>query len=120
MSKTDAYYLRQMLDYALKLSALAARTTREAYDSDETIRAACRYWLQVIGEAARGVSAELEHSESEIPWRAMIGMRNRIVHDYLGIDDDMVWNTVIHRIPLLILRLEALFIASDHGSGVSD
>ena len=72
------------------------------------IQAACRYWLQVIGEATRGVSSELEDEHDEVPWRARIGMRNRIVHDYLGIDDDTVWNTVTNRVPELIAALEAI------------
>lgn len=108
MIKNDVYFLRHMLDYATKLHELAERTSREQYDADETVQAACRYWLQVIGEAARNVSSDLEDSYSDIPWRAMVGMRNRIVHDYLGIDDETIWNTVTRRIPELIVALEAL------------
>lgn len=108
MSKDDRVLLRHMLDYSRKLNALARTHTREEYDRDETLQAACRYWLQVIGEAARGLSSEFEEDHPDIPWRAMVGMRNRIVHDYLGIDDDTVWKTVSERIPELTSALEAL------------
>ncbi|HYO89051.1 MAG TPA: DUF86 domain-containing protein [Candidatus Limnocylindrales bacterium] len=108
MSKDDRYYLRHMLDYSRKLGALAQRYPRAQYDSDEPLQAACRYWLQVIGEAARGLSPAFEEAHPDIPWRAMIGMRNRIVHDYLGIDDETVWKTVSERIPELTAALEAL------------
>ncbi len=106
--KDDVYYLRHMLEYASKLSVLAGKTTREQYNQNETIQAACRYWLQVIGEAAGKVSAAFQASQPEIPWRAMAGMRNRIVHDYLGIDDETVWKTVTERIPELIDALKNL------------
>lgn len=108
MIKTDRYYLQNMLDYAVKLRALAARTSRSDYDQDETRQASYRYWLQVIGEAARYVSPALREARPDIPWQPMTGMRNRIVHDYLGIDDDIVWNTVHHRIPELIEQLNDL------------
>ncbi len=106
--KNDEIYLRHMLDYAQKLQALAKRTSRAEYDGNETIQAAYRYWLQVIGEAAGRVSPEFQDAQSHILWRPMIGMRNRIVHDYLGIDDDTVWKTVQERIPELIQQLEQL------------
>jgi uncharacterized protein with HEPN domain len=108
MSRDDGVLLRHRLDYARKLNALARSRTREDYDRDETLQAACRYWLQVIGEAARGLTPEFEQEHPDIPWRAMIGMRNRIVHDYLGIDDETVWKTVSERIPELTSALEAL------------
>lgn len=108
MMKTDRYYVQHMLDYALKLEALAAQTTRADYDSDETRQATYRYWLQVIGEAAGRVSHELREQWPAILWQPMIGMRNRIVHDYLGIDDDIVWKTVHERIPELVSELRLL------------
>lgn len=108
MNKRDAIYLQDMPDHAHKLRDLAERTSREQYAADETLRAACRYWLQVIGEAASRVSTALQERHPNIAWRPMIGMRNRIVHDYLGIDDDTVWRTVVERIPELIEQLTAL------------
>lgn len=108
MKKDDTYYLRHMLDYAHKLQSLSTHTPRIKYDVDETIQAAYRYWLQVVGEAATHVSESFQDAHSHIAWRPMIGMRNRIVHDYLGIDDDTVWKTVQERIPELIVQLELL------------
>lgn len=108
MKKDETYYLAHMLDYADKLRAVSAQTTRDQYDTDEKIQAAYRYWLQVIGEAARQVQPAFQTEHPQIPWRPIIGMRNRIVHDYLGIDDDTVWKTVEERIPELIDELKKL------------
>lgn len=108
MDKTDRYYLQHMLDYGLKLQALTERTTRLEYDADETRQAAYRYWLQTIGEAAGRVSKTLKDENPQIAWQPMTGMRNRIVHDYLGIDDDVVFKTAHERIPELVEQLQRL------------
>ena len=106
MNKDDSAYLRDMLTTARKLQALSL--AREQYDREETVQAASRYWIQTIGEAASRVSTTFQTAHPEIAWRAIIGMRNRIVHDYLGIDDDVVWEVITRNIPDLITQLEAL------------
>lgn len=108
MSKDDLYYIRNMLDFARKITALLQNITRAIYDEDEPLRVTFTHWLQVIGEAARQVSPSFQETHPAIPWKPMIGMRNRIVHDYLGIDDNTVWETVTLRIPELIAELEKL------------
>jgi uncharacterized protein with HEPN domain len=113
MSKDDAAYLRHMLEHARKIQDLLGDADRAAFDADETLRVTVTHWLQVIGEAAQHVSEPFQLAHVEIPWRAMVGMRNRIVHDYLGIDDEIVWQTAAFRIPELITQLEELTLPSD-------
>ena len=60
----------------------------------------------MIGEAARKVSLEGQLAPPEIPWREIISMRNRIVHDYLGVDEDVVWEVVTFDLPSLVAVLE--------------
>ncbi len=113
MSKDDAVYLRHMLEHACKVRELLSSADRAAFDADETLRVTVTHWLQVIGEAAQHVSESFQLAHVEIPWRAMVGMRNRIVHDYLGIDDEIVWQTAAFRIPELIAQLEELVPPSE-------
>ena len=113
MNKDDTYYLQHMLDFARKIEALKRKQTRQTYDADETLRVTFTHWLQVIGEAARLISQPSQDANPQIPWRAMIGMRNRIVHDYLGIDDNIVWETITLRIPELVAELEKLLPSGD-------
>ncbi len=61
----------------------------------------------MIGEAARLVSPEGRSQLSSIPWREITGMRHKIVHDYLNVDDDIVWTVVTVDLPELIRLLEA-------------
>jgi uncharacterized protein with HEPN domain len=62
--------------------------------------------LQIVGEAASQVSAEFRSANPEIPWDEIVGMRHRVVHDYLGIDEEIVWKTVGDDLPALIRILE--------------
>lgn len=57
--------------------------------------------LELIGEAANGITSDFQEKYSNIPWKAIIGMRNRLIHGYFDIDLDIVWETVNRDIPLL-------------------
>jgi len=54
---------------------------------------ALTHLIQVIGEAAARVSREFRDLHPEIPWKAIVGMRHKVVHDYLNVDEDIVWDT---------------------------
>nr|WP_316643999.1 HepT-like ribonuclease domain-containing protein [uncultured Roseateles sp.] len=63
--------------------------------------------IEIIGEAAARISPELKTSMPDIPWAAIVGMRNRVVHAYFSIDTEIVWNTVNAELPLLLPALQA-------------
>lgn len=81
---------------------------REAYDADENLRLALIHLVQVIGEAARQVSNEFAEAHPDIPWTNIIGMRHKVVHDYLGVDEDIVWQVVTVDLPKLVSAIESL------------
>jgi uncharacterized protein with HEPN domain len=64
--------------------------------------------LEVIGEAARGVSPEFRNSHPDLPWKNMVGMRDRLIHGYYDINLDVVWKTVTEDLPPLISQLEEI------------
>ncbi|MEM9449122.1 MAG: HepT-like ribonuclease domain-containing protein [Cyanobacteria bacterium P01_E01_bin.6] len=64
--------------------------------------------MQIIGEAARRVSLDFRNTHPEIPWKAIVGMRSKVVHDYLNVDEDVVWDTVKNDLAPLVLELEKL------------
>jgi len=64
--------------------------------------------IQLVGQAARNVSAETRAVCSGIPWRQMIGMRNVVVHDYADVDLGLVWKTVREDLPQLVERLPTI------------
>lgn len=95
-----------MLDMARKAVSKSEGLSREAYDADENLRLALIHLIQVIGEAARQVSSEFSDGHPDIPWADIIGMRHKVVHDYLGVDEDIVWQVVTHDLPKLVAALD--------------
>jgi len=85
---------------------------RGVFDQDELIQTWVVYHLQVIGEAARGLSDQLRHAHPEVAWSKMIGMRNILVHGYFGIDRDLVWSVVESDLPDLKARIESILSGS--------
>ena len=64
--------------------------------------------LEIIGEAARRVSQEVKVANPEVPWLAIIGMRNFMIHEYDNVDLDVIWSTLKRDIPLLLEQIEKL------------
>jgi uncharacterized protein with HEPN domain len=94
MPKDDWVYVSHMLDTARQGLRIASGKSRAQYDDDETLRLALTHIIQVIGEAAQRVSTEFRQEHPEIPWHEIIGMRHRIVHNYLYVDEDVIWEVV--------------------------
>lgn len=106
--KEDAIYVGHMLDMTRKAVAALQGKDRATYDSDDILRMGLTHLVQVIGEAARKVSPEFQQAHSEIPWRRIIGMRHRIVHDYMNVDEDILWEVVSSDLPALLPKLDKL------------
>ena len=111
MPKDDQVYIGHMLDMARKAIILVQGKERTDYDRDEVLRLALAHLLQVIGEAARRVSPEYCNAHPEIPWRAIVGMRHKVVHDYMSVDDDILWDTVTRELAPLVGEMEKLIPA---------
>lgn len=82
--------------------------TRAQYDQDDILRLGLTHLVQVIGEAARKVSDEFRLQHPEIPWRKIVGMRHRIVHDYMRVDEDILWQVVTNDLRALFPQLETI------------
>jgi uncharacterized protein with HEPN domain len=106
LPRDDAVYLIHMLETARKAAGKAAGLDFERFLADENLHLACVHLVQVIGEAASRVSAETRARHPGVPWRQVIGMRHRVVHDYLEVDLEIVWRVVRADLPALIAALE--------------
>ena len=80
---------------------------RADLDRDQMLLFAVVRAIEIVGEAASRVSAETRAATPQIPWPAIVGMRNRVVHAYFDIDREIVWTTVIAELPLLVAGLRA-------------
>src|SRR4051812_21276170 len=100
----DDDLLLDMLPYSRRISTRIARVQRDQFDADEDLQLALVYLIQIIREAASRISQSQRSAHAEIPWASIVGMGHVVVHDYLHVDLDVVWDTVTNSIPALIAR----------------
>ncbi|MEW6073713.1 MAG: HepT-like ribonuclease domain-containing protein [Planctomycetota bacterium] len=104
----DSVRLRHMLDHSREAVATVHERTREDLDQDRLLELALVRLIEMVGEAAARVSEEGRAAYSTIPWRAVVGMRNRLIHGYDTIDRDVLWDTIAEDLPPLIRSLEGI------------
>ncbi|MBI5816226.1 MAG: DUF86 domain-containing protein [Nitrospinae bacterium] len=93
----DYAYLLDMLNAARTALEYVRGKSHDQFRLDTLCQDAVVRRLEIIGEAASGVSEETRTVFASIPWRAMVAMRNVVIHEYDGVDMDIVWNTVQNR-----------------------
>jgi uncharacterized protein with HEPN domain len=108
MKKNDWVYVGHMLEMGEKAIKIIAKKSRDDYDQDEVLRLALTRIIQVVGEAAQRVSDEFQMQYSSILWHEIIGMRHRIVHDYLNVDEDVIWEVIKKDLPFLVKQLKKI------------
>lgn len=113
MNERDETRLRDMLDAARKAKIFAEGKSREMLDADELLAFALVRALEIVGEAASRVSQETRSHFPKIRWKEIVGMRNKIIHDYLSVDNNIVWDVVTNDLPDLIRELEAIMPPAD-------
>ena len=79
--------------------------------ANETLRRAFVRSLEIVGEAAKKIPEEFRAHYPTVEWRAMSGMRDRLVHDYFGVDYELVWDVVHNRIPELRRQIASMIEA---------
>ena len=112
MNKDDLVFVGHMLDMAQRAIEKVREKDRVTYDLDENLRMALTHLLQTLGEAARKVSPGFQRAHPDIPWRQIVGMRHKVVHDYLHVDYYIVWHVVTVDLPPLVVELQRI-VSSD-------
>jgi uncharacterized protein with HEPN domain len=104
----DTITLRQMLDHIDEAIALAQNQTRKDLESDRVLFLALLKLVEIVGEAAWRISEPFQSAHPEIPWREIIGTRNRLVHGYDSVDSDILWAIVTADFPSLSRQIKTL------------
>lgn len=108
MQRDDNVYLGHMLDMARKAAGKVEGKRRAEYDANEDLRMVVAHLVQSVGEAAAHVSASTRESHPEVAWKRITGIRHRIVHDYMHVDYDVLWEVATRDLPRLIAQLEGI------------
>lgn len=105
--RSDRERLLDVLDAIQRIKRQTAQG-RARFEEDEVLQTAVMRWIEIVGEAVRGLSDELRDAHPEIPWRQIIAMRNIVVHVYFEVDTEAVWLAVEQDLPKLEVKVRAL------------
>ncbi|MEA3203059.1 MAG: hypothetical protein QOI63_729 [Thermoplasmata archaeon] len=106
MSRHDSDRVKHILEAAHKAMGLTVGLERSALETDEVLSLALVRLLEIVGEAAASVPAEVKARFPDVPWQKMVGLRNRLIHGYFDINLDIVWETIRSDLPFVVSRLE--------------
>ena len=104
----DLTRVHHMHDAAGEAIRFTEGKTRGVLDEDRQLALALVKCIEIVGEAAAGVTQEFRERHAEIPWSGIVAMRNRLIHGYFDIDLDRVWDTVVSNLPPLVAALETI------------
>lgn len=102
------FYLDDMIGFAEKVIEYTGELDKSAFIESGLAYDATLRNLELIGEAATNIPGHVRDQYPEIPWRLMTATRNRLIHAYLGIDDDIVWSIIEDDVPSLLCALKKI------------
>jgi len=100
-TKKDKAYLRHILDAVSDIKRFMEGLTKEEFFENKEKQYAVLRALEIIGEATKNLSKEMKAKHSEIQWKDIAGMRDKLIHEYFGVNLNLVWETVKKNIPEL-------------------
>ena len=108
MSPFPLEYLRHIFDETKYLMDRVEGLSKEEFIEDDTLKRAFVRSIEIIGEAKKKISSEFKEKYAQLEWRAMAGMRDKLIHDYFGIDYSIVWDVVTNKVPQLQQKIKEI------------
>jgi uncharacterized protein with HEPN domain len=108
MIRDDSVYLRHIFDAIQKSEDYAKGLDLSSFLENDLVQDACIRQLLVIGEAAKGLSSQCRNTYAHVPWADVAGMRDKLVHQYFGIDLEKIWMTIKEDLPILKQEIERI------------
>lgn len=104
----DTVYLRHILDAIVKIEEYLQGINYDSFMQNTLLQDGVIRQVEIIGEATKRVSSNLRSEYPSIPWKDIMGMRDKLIHDYFGVDIDAVWSTAKDDIPMLKAEVEKI------------
>ena len=101
MEKDNQVYLRHIYDAIERIEDYTKDIKKAQFKENKMMQAAVIREIEIIGEASKRINEEFKLQYTQVPWKQMAGMRDKVIHDYFGVDIEIVWNTINKDIPLL-------------------
>lgn len=108
MSKEPIEFLKHIADECTYLLSINKNLKKDDFIEDETLKWAVVRSLEIIGEATKKISADYKVKWNSIQWKNMAGMRDRLIHDYMGVNYSIVWDVLTNKIPDLHNQIQAV------------
>lgn len=106
MSKEPIEFLKHIADECSYLLSISIELSKDNFLEDETLKRAVVRSLEIIGEATKKIPADFKVKWSSIQWKNMAGMRDSLIHDYIGVNYSIVWDVLINKIPALNAQIQ--------------
>jgi len=104
----DIDFLKDILEAVIRIKNYCEGMGYEDFLSDTKTQDATIRNLEIIGEAAKALSIKLRTKYPDMPWKGMAGIRDRLIHDYFGVNLDIVWNVIKDELPKLEPQIEMM------------
>lgn len=117
MSTSMRAYLQHILNETRYLISQSQGLRKDTFLRDDTLKRAFVRSLEIIGEAAKQIPDDMRQKYPRVEWRAMSGMRDRLIHAYFGVDYEIVWDAVINKVPALQQEIERILQQEDIDAG---
>jgi uncharacterized protein with HEPN domain len=114
MSREWLFYIDDMIAFSEKMLSYTKKLDQTEFELNSLVYDATLRNLELIGEAATHIPSEIRITYSHISWRQIIALRNRLIHAYLGLDNDVLWSIIQTDIPELLLALKQLKHSENH------
>ena len=103
--KDELVYIEHILEAINKIQGYTLGLTKDQFIQNELVVDAVIRNIEIIGEASKKVSKNIQQIYYDLPWKEMAGMRDKLIHDYMGVDTEVIWQTIIEDIPVLKRKL---------------